>query len=222
MKLEIIITEDGSHSIFNHDLEEGYHSSYGAINESNHVYMDCGLKYAINSSDAINLLEVGLGTGLNALLSSKFALYQNIKINYKAIEPFPISEEISRALNYPEIESFNQSKEILNLIHQCDWGKLYQPNPMLSFLKIKETLQEVKLESEHFHVVFFDAFAPQIQPELWTEEIFLKIYKAMTTGGILTTYSAKGSVRRNMLSAGFTIERLKGPKGKREILRATK
>lgn len=222
MKLEIIRTEDGSQSIINHDLKEGYHSRFGAINESEHVYIHCGLTTATSVFKSINLLEVGLGTGLNALLSFKFAKENNTQINYTALEPFPIPDVIAKKLDYSQLDNFPESIESLKQIHQCEWQKEIEFSSDFSLRKIKEKIEEVKLQQNHYHVVYFDAFAPQIQPELWTKEIFVKIYKAIKEDGILTTYSAKGSVRRNLQSAGFIVERLEGPIGKREILRATK
>lgn len=222
MNLELIITEDGSHSVMNKTLNEGYHSRYGAISESSHVYIETGLSFAANNLKSINLLEIGLGTGLNALLSYKWAITNNIKINYTGIEPFPVPAEILEELNYPKIENFPDANNIFRHIHQCKSNQLSKVNDFFSFIWKNTTIEKVPLNPDYYNVVYFDAFAPQIQPQLWTEIIFSKIFKAMKNGGILTTYSAKGSVRRNLQTAGFTVERLSGPKGKREILRALK
>lgn len=202
-----------------------YHSIHGAVQESMYVFIRSGLNYFIqhyNSSahETINIFEVGFGTGLNALLSLEQAALLNRKIFYQTIEPFPLSMEEILQLNYSSL--FNEAlKESFITMHACDWNKVIQMHSLFSFEKIKTTLQQFETQQQ-FHVICFDAFDPVAQPELWTEAIFKKMFDMLFNNGILVTYCSKGAVQRAMKAAGFSIEKLKGPPGKREIIRAVK
>ena len=201
-----------------------YHSKYGAMQESTLVFIESGLRHFIKNNpisgfEGIRIFEMGLGTGLNALLSWNEALALKQKILYHAIELYPLTEDEIQNLNY---EKFILNKNVqLPAIHHAPWSKLVEPDAYFSFCKTKEDIREFTTPGK-FHIIYFDAFDPNTQPELWTEAIFKKMYAMLYPSGILVTYCSKGSVRRAMKAAGFAIEKLKGPPGKREITRATK
>ena len=210
-------TADGSHTLFVPALNEHYHSVFGAHQESTHVFIEAGLEYASEHFQEINLLEVGFGTGLNAFLT--LLKMGNHQISYTAIEAYPVDMEIVDRLNYPEISG---SREVFNRLHSVDWERFVDIVPGFRLRKIQSAIQVCDLPDNFFQLVYFDAFAPNVQPELWTAEVFLKIYQAMTAGGILVTYSSKGIVKQNLRAAGFRVDRLPGAAGKRHMLRATK
>ncbi|HEY9114449.1 MAG TPA: tRNA (5-methylaminomethyl-2-thiouridine)(34)-methyltransferase MnmD [Bacteroidales bacterium] len=216
-KLQLIKTADGSNSLFNAEINENYHSSFGAIQESKHIFIEAGLNYIKKLE--VSILEIGLGTGLNALLAIDWATKNKTLVHYSGIEAFPVSHEIISQLNYSE--KLGLERNLLEKIH-AENGNRITINPFCTFEVQHKTIQEVRLPANQFDVVFFDAFSPEVQPEMWEENIFKKIAAAMKTGGVLTTYSCKGIVKRALLSAGFSIEKLSGPPGKREFLRATK
>ena len=215
---ELKKTGDGSYTLYNPDVGEHYHSTFGAIQESEHIFISAGLEPVLARQDAVNILEIGFGTGLNAFLTFLLAERSGRKINYLGLEAFPISAETAGKLNYHELLHSDQKLFL----------KFHQPEnkAMISGLFYLEkeinTLEQAVFPAEKFDVVYFDAFSPEAQPELWTADIFKKIFETMKTGGVLTTYSCKGTVKRAMKAAGFTLEKLPGPPGKREFLRATK
>lgn len=221
--LSVITTADGSHSIFNSLLKEHYHSVHGAINESQHVFIEAGLKKILEQKTKINLLEVGLGTGLNVLLTAICLEENNIdkQIYYTAIEPYPLSKEIISQLNYKELFKSATTKKNSDTIHESEFGETHMLASNLSFIKTHNTLQQTTFNTT-FDLVYFDAFAPSKQPELWSIAIFEKLFNCMNTDSILVTYCAKGEVKRNLKAAGFIVETLPGPPGKREMTRAKK
>ena len=212
---KIITTGDGSHSLLSSVFGEQYHSTFGAIQESMHIFIEAGFKKAAERKMRLNILEMGTGTGLNLILTLKYQ--ENRTINYTGIEAFPPSTETLKQLNYPG--KLQLPEDILLKIYNDNPGTL---NKSFRYNILISTLQETVFPQNLFDVVYFDAFSPEIQPELWTGEIFSKISKAMVSGGILTTYSSKGIVKRALKSSGFQIEKLPGPPGKREFLRAVK
>jgi len=216
MNREIRITEDGSSTLYVPELGEHYHSHFGAMQESNHIFIESALKQV--NKDEINVLEFGFGTGLNALLSCNYSVEYNKSINYLGIEKYPLNQ-----LEYSNLNFDNSlSNNCLNLLHQAEWGREEVVNKNFSLTKIESDFRTNCLKQNVYDVVFFDAFAPDVQPHLWTKEIFQKIFSAMKSGGILTTYTVKGSVRRTMKDIGFKVEKIPGPPGKREITRAWK
>jgi len=221
MKREIITTEDGSTTIHLPDWNEQYHSKHGAIQETYHVFIEMGFLYFLNKNKvkSINILEIGFGTGLNTFITLIEAQKLNIKIDYCGVEAFPISSDEIKKLNYPD--QLNASEELFKKLHYCDWDSSEKITSDFSVLKQKKTFSEIT-DKNQYHLVYFDAFGARVQPELWTEKIFQKMYDALKEEGVLVTYSAKGSVRRAMQAVGFTVERLPGPPGKREMLRGTK
>jgi tRNA U34 5-methylaminomethyl-2-thiouridine-forming methyltransferase MnmC len=221
MKREIIITQDGSHSVAIDQTNITYHSRYGAIQESQHVYIESGLKKLLNQKSCINIFEMGFGTGLNALLTLISAEENNQKIYYETIDEHFLEDQLLEKLNYCEqLERPNLRSTFIQL-HNCEQGKEILINPFFSFKKINTNLEDY-IFSRSFEIVFYDAFAPRAQPELWTEEIFTKLFAALDPNGFLVTYCSKGSVKRAMQAAGFAVEHLPGPPYKREILRAIK
>lgn len=219
LERKIVETEDRSHSIFIPDLNEQYHSKFGAIAESIHIFIQYGL-YAINGiKKDIHIFEMGFGTGLNAFLTCLENKKLNRNILYEAIEAFPLNKDEIEQLNYPDIL---ENREVFNEIHQIKWNNTARINKYFQLLKIETILQDHSFPFEYYDLVYFDAFAPQIQPELWTKKVFDRIFRSMKTNGILVTYSTKGSVKRALKSSGFSIELLTGPVGKREVLRAIK
>ncbi len=215
MKSELILTEDGSSSLYVPEIDECYHSSHGAIQESRHIFIEAGLQRCHKSE--INVLEVGFGTGLNAFLTMMEAERSGKQIQYVSLEKYPVELEKALRLNYPE-ELSAEKKSYFELIHLSAWNKKVQVTPFFSLEKVETDFTQYTPEKK-FDVVFFDAFSPEKQPEMWTQERFELIFEHCNDGAILTTYCAKGAVRRSMQTAGFTMERLAGPPGKREILR---
>jgi tRNA U34 5-methylaminomethyl-2-thiouridine-forming methyltransferase MnmC len=220
VKYQLILTEDGSHTIYLEELNEHYHSVHGALQESRHVFINAGLKAC--SSQQLNILEIGFGTGLNALLTFFESEAGKFQIHYTACEPFPLAEQLWKQLNYANLFSEENAGLFLKKMHTTDFDHEVQISRNFRFLKIAEKIENVKLPADHFHLVYFDAFAPAVQPELWTYQVFKKLFDATAIDGVLVTYSAMGEVRRSMIKAGFEVERLPGPPGKREMLRAVK
>lgn len=218
--LKLIITEDGSHTLLNSELKEHYHSFHGAIAESQHIFINAGLRFAVQNRLSINILEIGFGTGLNALLSFDESTKKNFHCNYTTVEAHPLSENIFSRLNYPELLGI--SNEIFKSIHCCKWNEEIIISDHFNLHKLHSSILNLKLPVDFFDLVFFDAFGPDVQPEMWTNQVFSNINLSMKKNAILTTYSTKGDVKRTLKSVGFVIEKLPGPKGKREILRALK
>jgi tRNA U34 5-methylaminomethyl-2-thiouridine-forming methyltransferase MnmC len=216
------ITADGSHTLFVPELNEHYHSVNGALQESEQVFIRNGLYHLPVCLKEITILEVGFGTGLNALLTVLEAKKQRRKINYVAIEPEPPDQEIISMLNYASIIGGTEAAGYFKKLHDAGWLYPAFLSDYFILSKIQARIEDVTLSDEQFHLVYFDAFGPEVKPELWTEQIFSQLYKCLKPDGILVTYSCKGTVKRALKSAGFTIEKLPGPIGKREVLRATK
>ena len=221
-KVILQTTADGSHTLFVPELNEHYHSTNGAIQESGIVFIQNGLHYLPECLNEINILEVGFGTGLNALLTVLFAKKQRRKINYVAVEPNPLEPELLVELNYPSLIGSTEAEGYFKKLHEASWVYPAFLSDYFIISKIQAQLEEIALRDEQFHLVYFDAFGPEVQPELWTEQVFIQLYKCMKPDGILVTYSCKGIVKRALKAAGFIIEKLPGPVGKREVLRAVK
>ncbi len=217
--IKLITTEDGSHSLLREDIHETYHSFRGALSESQYVFIQMGLEYLkASGSNSIKVFEVGLGTGLNVLLSAQFAETNNLPIDFHSVEPIPVPEEIYKELNYGQNEA---GKSLLLEIHRCDWQESHRITDTLQLAKYETTL-EVFDDASDFDIIFFDAFAPSKQPEVWSIDNIRKCYGLLKTGGILTTYCAQGQFKRNLKEAGFEIEILPGALGKKEMVRAIK
>ena len=219
VKRRIITTGDGSKTIQIEEWNEQYHSLHGAVQEAYHVFIDHGLRHL--PQNQLDILEIGFGTGLNALITFSEAQKEHKKIRYCGVEKYPFSIGEIKQLNYCEALGFKKLQEIFAKMHICDWQKEVAIHE--NFLLIKRQQDFLEIDDQNaFDLVYFDAFGARVQPELWTVEVFEKMFKALRSKGVLVTYAAKGSVRRAMQSVGFSVERLPGPPGKREMLRATK
>lgn len=214
-------TADGSHTLYVPELDEHYHSTHGAIRESMHVYIDAGLRHCLSTE--INLLEIGFGTGLNAFLTLLEAEKLQKMIHYSTLERYPLSVTTAATLNFSDITDPSR-KEIFRMLHTAAWEEWVPVTPFFRLKKHSMALHEFLMlpQDETFDVIYYDAFAPEKQPEMWRQEIFDRLYAISRDNTILTTYCAKGVVRRMLQSAGYIVERLPGPPGKREILRAGK
>lgn len=218
---EVITTADGSRTLYLVDLDEQYHSVNGAITESKHVFLKNGLEF-LSSKSRIRILEIGFGTGLNALLTAQFAIERNIDISYYAIEKYPLDSETLAQLNYDKL--IGKDVEVLfHAIHTIKWEKMVEISPLFRLLKFEaDFLSFIFSCNSKVDLIYFDAFGPDKQPEMWSQSVFSRLYELLAPGGAIVTYSAKGEVRRRMAIAGFTVERLPGPPGKREMLRGIK
>lgn len=218
MKREIITTKDGSTSLFIPEWNETYHSKNGAIQEAYHVFIKNGL--SIFKGKSVSILEIGLGTGLNAFITSLEAEKNNLPIDYTAVEAFPITIEEIDAMNFASKIDSNKTN-IFIAIHQLNWEVKNQVCDNFYLTKRKQFFQDIN-DKEYFDIIYFDAFSFDVQPELWSEAIFTKMHTALKTNGILVTYACRTIIKQAMISAGFSIEKLPGAPGKREMLRAYK
>lgn len=220
MPIKIITTEDGSHSLFDEELNETYHSTRGARGESEHVFIREGLEHWLikNESDEIKILEIGLGTGLNAFLTAQFAKDHKQKIHFTSLEPFPIEKEIYRNLNFHQTE---EERRLLQKLHSCEWNQSINLYQDIGFFKTKSKLEEFESD-ELYDIIYFDAFAPSKQPEVWSLKNIEKCFDLLAKGGVLTTYCAQGQFKRNLKEVGFEMETLPGAMGKKEMVRGLK
>ena len=214
---EMIITADGSHTLFVPELEEHYHSINGAMQESLHIFINNG--FETSAANPVNIMEIGFGAGLNAFLTAIKAEEQNRKVFYTTIEKYPLPKTITDALNY-ETQHGNNSG-LLKQIHNAPWNCYCEITQYFTIRKIEADATKTIPEGK-YDIIYFDAFAPNKQPEMWTKEMFEKISASTLKSGVFVTYSAKGEVKRNLTSCGFNVELLHGPTGKRHIIRAVK
>jgi len=229
MKREIFITSDGSTSIHLPDWNEQYHSKHGAIQEAYHVFIKAGFEKFLDTISQkkestqtnLSILEIGFGTGLNAFITFLEADKKNLKIDYVGVEAYPVAANEVEKLNYVAELKAENNQLAFNEMHTTSWDEKHTISDDFLLTKRKQFFADIN-DVNTFDLIYFDAFGATNQPELWTEEIFQKMFTALKVGGVLTTYAAKGSVRRAMQSVGFTVERLAGPPGKREMLRAVK
>jgi len=217
--LVILKTEDGSATLFRPDINEHYHSTHGAITESQHVFIKMGIEQA--TSNTIRILEVGLGTGLNALLTALWAQENKRNITYHGYELYPLGKDITEQLHYPNMSNSANADELFQSIHAMPWGVASAISEYMTLTKINEDILSAQFECR-FDVVYFDAFAPNKQEEIWSEELFEKIANNMVSNGIFTTYCAKGAVKRMLQAVGLSVKKVPGPPGKREMLTARK
>lgn len=221
MQREIVITEDGSTSLFVPEINEYFHSHFGAIQESKHIFIQSGfLCDKIQKKNNISILEIGFGTGLNCYLTYLQNLDIDKQIYYEGIEFYPLCSKEYNNLNYPKQLNSESTSDLFLKLHQSPWNQEINIDKKFELLKRDESFEYISLKPNQFDLVYFDSFSPDKQPEMWTH--FLKVYDAMRPGAILVTYSTKGIVKRALKSSGFSIEKLAGPTGKREILRAFK
>lgn len=221
MTNQLVITDDGSHSVISEEFNEQYHSRHGAIQESKHVFINAGLLQKINLQKEIFILEIGFGTGLNALLSCIESENHQQKISYTAIEKFPLKKEVFIKFNFCDFLENKNSINYFDKILNCNWNISEIISPFFTLKKVLQNIEDCDFPKK-FDVIYFDAFAPTAQPELWTEVIFESMYNALKKDGVLVTYCAKGEVKRTLKKTGFKVESLPGPAGKREMTRAVK
>lgn len=218
---ELHTTEDGSLTLYAPTFGEHYHSMHGAVQESEHIYLGLALRERMSSwreGDApLRLFEVGFGTGLNALLSWREAEERHIPLQYYSIEKFPLPPEIYEALHYEGLGQEREVKDQLLRLHTAPWDEAVELSPFFTLYKLRGDLTTCTFP-ERLSVIYYDAFSPESQPELWAEELFQRLGKVACSGAILSTYCAKGEVRRRLQRSGFLVERLPGPPGKREVL----
>jgi len=219
LERKIIVTADGSSTIHLEEWNEHYHSIHGAIQEAKHVFIKSGL--SLFSDVPISILEIGFGTGLNCFITFLEAEKLNLKVDYVGVEAYPVSNEEINSLNYVDQLKVAEYKSVFNEMHQTKWEIKNSISSNFSLTKRSQFFNEIN-DVNAFDLIYFDAFGARVQPELWTEEIFQKMFNSLKSNGILVTYSAKGSVRRAMQTVGFLVEKLPGPPGKREMLRAVK
>ena len=219
MNRQIVSTADGSKTIRISDWDEQYHSMHGAVQEAQHVFITHGLKLFRDRN--INILEIGFGTGLNALITLLEAPKLKLGIDYVGVEAHPVSLEDVGQLDYCGTLGHPELEEKFQGMHSAPWNQIKEVTGSFALTKERKDFREIE-DRARFHLIYFDAFGARVQPELWTEELFAIMYRALQKEGVLVTYSAKGSVRRAMQAVGFSVERLPGPPGKREMLRATK
>ncbi|MDQ3191525.1 MAG: tRNA (5-methylaminomethyl-2-thiouridine)(34)-methyltransferase MnmD [Bacteroidota bacterium] len=215
----LLITKDGSHTVLHPYFHQHYHSLHGAIQESEHVFIAAGLKAIPNKE--ISILEIGFGTALNGFLTAQYARKNSLKIQYTALEPFPLDLNIVHKLNYTQNLNKLQYQEEFLSMHSSKMDQWIEINENFKLMKMQQKIETVGLNGK-FNMVYFDAFAPSAQPEMWVLEVFTKLFNLMLPGGILTSYCAKGEFKRTLKKAGFIVETLPGPPGKREMVRAIK
>jgi tRNA U34 5-methylaminomethyl-2-thiouridine-forming methyltransferase MnmC len=216
--LEIIKTADGSHTIFVSELNEHYHSVNGAFRESSFIFINNGFDF--NKAESLRIFEVGFGTGLNTFLSAIRSKKENRRVYYTAIEKYPLPDDIIQALNYPDFVDKND-RMIFRAIHDSPWNSPQKIHSNFTLTKTRGDLITDDI-SGNFDIIYFDAFGPDKQPEMWTGEIFRKISEIVTIKGILVTFTSKGEVKRRLREFGFQVDILPGPPGKRHIIRAVK
>jgi len=223
IKRKIVLTEDGSHTLYVKDIDEQFHSRFGAMQESEHIFIQAGLLHKnVIENDAISVLEIGFGTGLNALLTCLKAEELKKNIVYHTVELYPLTCKEYSELNYCNFISNVNAHHFFSFIHQCNWETVQSVSTHFQLLKQNISALTAQYPAARFDVVYFDAFSPDVQPELWTQPLLKKIHQSMKPHGVLVTYCTKGTVKNILKEVGFSIEKLPGPKGKREILRAKK
>lgn len=214
-------SRDGSSTLLSEKFGVTYHSKYGAMQESKHVFIREGLFYKCLEKKELSILEMGFGTGLNALLTCLEANNLGIKVNYTAVEQFPVDLETAIKLNYCEMLGLVNGQCVFQTLHECPWGTSTKISDHFSLLKLQQTFELGNI-NDRFDIIYFDAFAPNVQPELWEAPIMKKMFNVLNQKGILVTYCAKGDFKRTLKSIGFDVKTLKGPPGKREMVRAIK
>lgn len=208
-------TQDGSPTLYLPEIQEHYHSTFGAIEESMHIYIGLGLD-SLPGQKSVHILEVGLGTALNALLSYRYGKEHGLYISYTSYERYPLGDRITDLLNYDD--SYD---EIFREMHACQWGQPVAIGPLFDLHKIEADFNQAVLQKQ-YDLVYYDAFAPDKQEEMWSEDNFKKIFDSLRPAGVLVTYCSKGAVRRALQGVGFEVTKHPGPTGKREVLRAIK
>jgi tRNA U34 5-methylaminomethyl-2-thiouridine-forming methyltransferase MnmC len=218
-KRSLQLTADGSHTVVLNDTQVHYHSVHGAVQESKHVFLKMGWEALEQGRSDVHILEIGFGTGLNTLLQYQLSLTNQTRIHYTALEAYPLELDLALSCNYAQALGAPDLQTDFERMHTCAWNTPYKLSERFVLEKLQLALEKYVPASNALDLIYFDAFAPTFQPELWTVEVFRNLFNGLREGGILVTYCAKGDVRRAMQAAGFVVERLAGPPGKREMLR---
>lgn len=221
MKREVITTKDGSKTIHLPEWNENYHSHHGAYQEAMHVFINSGLKQFTPTKKPISVLEIGFGTGLNALLTFNHTSKNN-PILYTGLEAYPVNQNELDALNYTKLDALQAYQSVYQKMHTVQWNEWETINSHFKLLKLQKQLEDFNPENETFDLIYFDAFGPRVQPDLWSLAVFETLFRSMKKEGIFVTYCCKGQVRRDLIQVGFEVEKIPGPPGKREMLRAFK
>ncbi len=222
MKRQVVTTADGSKTIFIEDWNEHYHSKHGALQEAQYVFIKQGLLHLVKQYrlSSISVLEIGFGTGLNAFLTLLASCSKKVSINYIGVEAYPVKSEELKQLNYTDIYN-NSDQNLFSTMHNAVWEQTHKITDYFNLHKRQQFFQDIN-DSDAYDLIYFDAFGARVQPELWSKNIFSKMYEALRPNGVLVTYAAIGQVKRDMQDLGFKVERLQGPPGKRHMLRAVK
>ncbi|QSE97896.1 tRNA (5-methylaminomethyl-2-thiouridine)(34)-methyltransferase MnmD [Fulvivirga lutea] len=223
--LKIITTEDGSHSLYNKELNETYHSFHGALQESRHVFIENGLRFWHSENSQVKkvkIFELGFGTGLNALLSLEYGIKNNIEIEFMSIEAYPLDKEQYEILNYSNLVADGSLTDFFNDMHEIPWNSQVPIHEKFLLEKIHDKIELIDLRNQKFDIVFYDAFAPSKQPQLWEIPQIEKVVNSLKKGGVFVTYCAQGQLKRNLKSLGLEVNTLPGPPGKKEMVMAIK
>lgn len=222
MERKIITTKDNSKTLLIPEMNETYHSTNGALTEANHIFIENGINHFKNSTGPISIFEMGFGTGLNAILTYRFALKHQINVIYNTIEKYPVSITEMETLNYGSALNLNElEKDTLNKMHQSIHKTTVLSNNF-SFNFVKDDILNFDFQNQKFDIIYFDAFAPSHQPKLWQKDVLIKMYNSIKPNGFLITYCAQGQFKRDLKAIGFDVVNLPGPPGKREITKAVK
>jgi len=224
--IELMNTGDGSHTLLNTEMNETYHSRHGALRESQHVFINKGLNHFIDTYPkvhTIDIFEMGLGTGLNLILTLQSALlYPNLHFNYTTLEAYPLEPELLDQLNYLDFLKDDKLNALFKKMHQLNWNEWHEVLPNFRLKKVQQKLEDYQQAEASIDLIYYDAFAPNKQAELWTLETMRKISNMLRPKGVLVTYCAKGQLKRDLKSLALTVETLEGPPGKAEMVRASK
>ena len=219
-----IITNDGSPTIYIEDWNEHYHSKHGAVSESKHVFIKNGLKFWKNNNSYVNscnIFEMGFGTGLNTILTYEFSIENKLKINYQTIDSSPLSKNEIKFLDYSKFFNNKNTELIFEKLHDKSWEETHSIERKFYFLKINKKIQNFEFSSK-YDIIYYDAFGSRVQPELWKEDLFKPIIRSLNKFGVFVTYSSMGNLRRSLIKSGMKVEKIDGPIGKREMIRAIK
>ncbi|BDM63154.1 hypothetical protein NFHSH190041_06060 [Shewanella sp. NFH-SH190041] len=223
--VELQLTGDGSHTLFNAEINETYHSHKGALAESRYVFIHAGMDAMLEQTQELSILEVGFGTGLNALMTllrtREFSRVQHIKVRYTTIEPFPLAQELIDGLNYKALLP-EDAAPIFDALHQAPWDQDVEVLPGFILRKVHGRLEDFQGQTDSVNLIFYDAFAPSKQPDVWALDNFRKCFALLQSGGMLVSYCANGQFKRDLKAAGFSVKPYPGALGKREMTRAWK
>ncbi|MEQ8926475.1 MAG: tRNA (5-methylaminomethyl-2-thiouridine)(34)-methyltransferase MnmD [Fulvivirga sp.] len=223
--LKIITTEDGSHSLYNKELNETYHSFHGALQESRHVFIENGLRFWHTNNQnrgKVRIFELGFGTGLNALLTLDYAISQNIDIEYESIEAYPLNKTQYESLNYSQLIAEGSLSSYFTHLHEAEWDTFVSIHDKFQLKKIHSQIEILDVSSHSYDIIYYDAFAPSKQPQLWEIPQIEKVVKSLSQGSVFVTYCAQGQLKRNLKTLGLEVNTLPGPPGKKEMVLAIK